>query len=73
MPDAPLSFQDNSAVTSATVVGLTWTDGVSDGGESIIDYTVTFDQSTDTFIVLESGILTNSYTTTATLIAGAIY
>lgn len=73
VPDAPLQFKDNPLVTSETVVGLTWTDGVSNGGKPIEDYTVSYDQSTGNWIELESGILTQSYSSTATLISGANY
>jgi hypothetical protein len=40
VPDAPLALADVPAITDATKVGLTWTNGVSDGGTDIIDYTI---------------------------------
>jgi hypothetical protein len=41
-PDAPLSVSDNTAVTNDMQVGLTWVDGVSDGGTPVIDYQVEY-------------------------------
>jgi hypothetical protein len=43
LPDAPLNLADDTAVTSASVIGLTWTEGVTDGGTSIIDYAISYD------------------------------
>jgi hypothetical protein len=56
VPDAPYQVRDNAAVTSSTQVGLTWIDGISNGGRPVIDYTLSYDQSTGTWIELESGI-----------------
>ncbi len=50
VPDAPLSLQDNPAITSALVVGLSWTDGVLNGGKPVLDYTVSYDQASGNFI-----------------------
>lgn len=40
VPDAPISLADNPVITNALHVGLTWSDGVSNGGTSVIDYTI---------------------------------
>ena len=42
-PDAPISFANNPAVTSATKIGLAWSEGAANGGSSVIDYRLTFD------------------------------
>jgi hypothetical protein len=42
-PDAPVNFANNPAVTIATNIGLQWSHGLSDGGEDVIDHTVTYD------------------------------
>jgi hypothetical protein len=73
VPDAPVSLADAPLVTSATQIGLTWSDGTSNGGSAIIDYRIYYDKSTGTWEELESGILTNSYTTTISLTQGFIY
>jgi hypothetical protein len=43
------------------------------GGSPIIDYRVSFDQSTGEYVVLGSGLLTRSYSTTVTLTPGKTY
>jgi len=43
VPDAPIQLADNVLLTSATVLALTWTDGISHGGKPIIDYKVEYD------------------------------
>lgn len=43
VPDAPLNFRDNVVVTSSSIIGLLWTDGVRNGGSSVIDYTISYD------------------------------
>ena len=63
----------NSLVTTASVIGFTWNNGISTGGSPIIDYRITYDQSTGTYIVLEDGILARTYQTTVLLTAGATY
>ena len=39
-PDAPLSLSDDADITNDMQVGLTWSDGVSNGGTPVIDYQV---------------------------------
>jgi len=63
----------DDAVTTASVIGITWADGPSTGGSPIIDYRVSFDQSISTWVVLETGVLTKSYQTDVTLTPGATY
>jgi len=43
IPDAPLNFRDNVAVTNSSVISLLWTDGIKNGGSSIIDYYIQYD------------------------------
>lgn len=71
VPDAPLQLRDEPTITSETQVGLIWTDGAFNGGMPVIDYTVSYDQATGNWVELESGILTQSYTSTAVLTSGA--
>jgi hypothetical protein len=59
VPDAPVDLRNDPSITSAQVIGFDWTDGVSNGGESIIDYRITYDQSTGLFTTLVDG-LTNT-------------
>ena len=73
VPSAPVGLADSTAVTTASVIGLTWNNGVSTGGSPIIDYRVSYDQSTGVYKVLDSGIADRSYQTTVTLTPGATY
>jgi hypothetical protein len=43
VPDAPTNLADAVDITSASVIGITWEDGMSTGGTPIIDYRVNFD------------------------------
>lgn len=43
VPSAPVNIQDDTGVTSATVIGLTWDNGVSTGGSPILDYRISYD------------------------------
>jgi len=40
VPDAPVNVINVIEVTNAEAIGLSWEDGVSDGGTSIIDYEI---------------------------------
>ena len=44
VPDAPVSLSNNLTVTLATQIGLTWLDGASDGGTSISEYELWYDE-----------------------------
>lgn len=71
-PDAPTPLIEDYSQRSATTLGLSWMNGASDGGAAPIDYTVSYDQGSDEYVVLESNILPTSYTAT-NLIPGTIY
>lgn len=51
VPDAPIGVADNAVVTTATRIGITWQRGASNGGTPIIDYRVSWDQGTGTWVV----------------------
>lgn len=53
-------------------VTFTWNEGDFNGGAEVIDYRVSFDQSTGTWTDLDSGILQNLYTATG-LTSGKYY
>ena len=73
VPDAPINPMNNPSVTSNSVIGFTWSDGASNGGTPVIDYKITYDQSTGNFVTLSTGVTTQSYATTVVLIAGRTY
>ena len=41
-PDAPISLSENTSERSASTLGLTWTEGSSNGGTVIIDYRINY-------------------------------
>lgn len=63
LPDAPINLANNAAITSATTVGLTWQEGVSNGGKPILDYKVWYDQGTSSYVALTT-VTSESYTAT---------
>jgi hypothetical protein len=71
VPDAPLSLAEQTLVTTASQVGLKWTDGISNGGSVVIDYTISY--NTGSWETLASGVLTQSYTTVVALTLGQSY
>ena len=73
VPDAPLNLQNDKSTTSKSVIRFTWSDGSSDGGTAIIDYRISYDQSTNNYVVLATGVTSRSYTTDVTLISGRTY
>ena len=73
MPDAPLALT-NATVTNKDLVGITWSDGLNNGGTPVIDYRVSWDQSSGNWVVLQTGVLTQSFSTVGiTLVSGRTY
>jgi hypothetical protein len=60
-PDAPISLARDSTTTTTSQIGLTWSDGASDGGADVEDYRVSYDQGTGNWVVLQIGVTTKSY------------
>lgn len=56
LPDAPLNLRDDPTHTTASVIGLQWDDGVSDGGANIINYAVSYDQGTSAWVDLATDV-----------------
>lgn len=73
VPDAPVSLVNELDTTTASQIKISWSDGLSNGGAAIIDYRVSYDQSSGEFVVLESGIVDQDYTTSVALTPGAFY
>lgn len=59
-------------MTESGTVGLTWTEGAYNGGSPIIDYRLSYDQSTGVWIELATGVSTTSYSAMS-LTPDAIY
>jgi len=64
---------NNPAITTDSVIGISWSDGVSDGDSAVIDYRISYDQSTGNWVTLATGVTDKFYTTTVSLIAGQTY
>jgi hypothetical protein len=64
---------NDPSITTNSIIGFTWSDPANDGGTSIIDYRISYDKAIGSFIELDSGILTKSYTTTISISSGQTY
>lgn len=71
-PDAPTSLAEDSVVTKATQIGLTWSDGAYNGGSPITNYQVYFAQASSVDFTLFSTVNTRSATVTG-LSSGSQY
>lgn len=57
VPDAPLSLANNPSVTTKSKIGLTWAQGLENGGTAVIDFSIQFKQVGDTsFVDLASAV-----------------
>jgi hypothetical protein len=56
VPDAPINLTNDPSITRDSVIGFTWVDGANDGGEQVIDYKITYDQSTGNYVTLAVGV-----------------
>ena len=73
IPDAPINLANVPEVTSAYQIGLTWDEGVYNGGSPVLDYKLSFkDESGAVFSVYESNIEANTITVTG-LTPGVTY
>jgi hypothetical protein len=72
VPDAPINLNNDATTTDDIVIRFTWSQGASNGGASVIDYSIFYDQAVDDFIYLDT-VTTRSYLTTVTLIPGETY
>lgn len=50
IPDAPVALAEVYSERTATALGISWSDGASNGGAAIFDYRVSYDQGTGTYI-----------------------
>jgi hypothetical protein len=60
-PGAPVNFIEDYSKRSATSLGLQWQEGAFNGGTQVLDYQVSFDQGTDTYVVLATTLLGTNY------------
>jgi hypothetical protein len=64
VPDSPVSLVETVSERTDNSITFTWSEGVIDGGASVLDYRITYDQATDTYIELETGVTALAYTAT---------
>jgi len=74
IPDAPTDLVTVPAVTTANQIGLSWVAPAFNGGSSVLDYAVWYDDATNgvTFTEFASGLTDLSYTA-AGLVQGSTY
>jgi hypothetical protein len=63
-PDAPINLANVPGITTGSQIGLVWEDGAIDGGADVTDYTLSWDRAIGSWEVLDTGVLTQSYTVT---------
>jgi hypothetical protein len=75
VPDAPINIFNDAAVTDATQIKFTFTEGLENGATPVLDYNIFWDMGAgnDVYTLLESNLLTTYYTTTVELTPDVIY
>ena len=72
VPGVPTFLTRDSVNTTKTQVAFTWTAPTEIGGVAIIDYTIQWDQGTNSYVSLATGVTSTNYTKTG-LSAGTTY
>lgn len=67
-----MALVENTAVRTATNIGLAWNEGAANGGTPVIDYRVWYDQAIGVWVELNSGLIVREYLVSS-LIIGATY
>lgn len=52
VPDAPINVANDAEQTTATQIGITWDEGVFNGGKTVTDYRITYDQGYNSWAIL---------------------
>jgi hypothetical protein len=71
-PDPPKTLLRVDALTDSTRVTFIWSEGDFNGGQIVTDYRIYYDQGTNIFILLASGVLSKTFTLTPAT-AGVTY
>lgn len=58
VPDIPISLAEDISQRTSTTDGLTWSDGVNNGGVSIIDYRINMREQSGSYSVIATGVTT---------------
>jgi hypothetical protein len=56
VPDAPISLANNPSVTTASQIGLSWSQGSENGGTPVIDFNIQYKPLGGTFTDLALAI-----------------
>ena len=72
VPQAPTALTRDDANTSKTQVAFTWSAPTDNGGVAVIDYSISWDQGTSTYVSLATGVTLSTYLKTG-LLAGTTY
>lgn len=65
-PDAPVNLADDETVTDATTIGMTWEDGVADGGSAVVSYRIKYKETNAaSYSLLAIGVTAKSYSTSS--------
>jgi hypothetical protein len=72
VPNAPRFLIETISARTENSITFTWSAEAANGGAPVLDYRVSYDQASDTYIELESGVTTLAYTATV-LTAGLTY
>lgn len=73
VPDAPILLTDLPEITSRTQIGIAWQAGASNGGSEVLDYRLSYDQSSGSWVTLEEALIDLTYTTSFTISVGKTY
>jgi hypothetical protein len=72
VPNAPRYLGETVSARTENSITFTYSAGAANGGAPVLDYRISYDQASDTYIELESGVTTLSYTAIG-LTAGQTY
>lgn len=64
IPDAPVNLAETVSRRTENSITFTWSPGPADGGAPVLDYRINYDQSTDSYLELDTEITETSYTAT---------
>ena len=75
VPDAPVNLANVPSVTSDNRIKFTWQQGASNGGDTVLDFDIYYDDASGTnlFTLLQANIVTEYYITTIQLVVGQTY
>jgi hypothetical protein len=73
VPSAPFNLQNIDGTTDSTKIAFSWVPSTYVGGTPIIDYRIQYALVSGDYSTLDTGVITTTYTTYVTLVAGESY